>query len=518
MSRSLNSFTESIALGQIIDASGLAPVSTNNGITLMDVSSASQYYDKALLPDIAKSRLWDANYQFASPWSPTSGSLPVVSALVPPATLTGVRSFGKGISNNVGVVTFSASGRSIVTFGVSPVSVGVGLASNGTNQVGYYAATDSTIRAQTSGNGLTFTDSALTTPSTFSGLTNQSFPSYQGTDYNNINNVRGFGRYFYGDNSLIMGFYAGARYVLAARNGANYTATISTNGTTFGGDATTAILGATTIAASTNGFWYRNGNNSFFVLGTAARRTTDGGVTWAAITNPPSSTDYFYENTTAPAKLTAIALASTTLRVSADSGATWTSRTLPAALDFGDSLAYLGSIGLVVKNGSIAYVTTNDFAAVGVLPTPAGITGVPTACFADAFRLYVVYSSGQIATTTDGTTFTVRNIANYVGNLSEPIGAVALSSSVVMLYSSSDALVSSDGGVTWRAVLLPGSSGAKRYFAAAPEGTGYILGGTGNGNTQVINTADVGAPGGFKASLSSVNGQRTGATAYARVA
>ena len=105
----------------------------------------------------------------------------------------------------------------------------------------------------------------------------------------------------------------------------------STDGFTMGTDDATGILGTTTPGRQF--FFHRNGNSCFLICGAAVRFTTDGGITWATSTNAFVSSNYSFIQTNATNRTSLVATqsAATTFQVSTDTGATWTSRTLPAS-------------------------------------------------------------------------------------------------------------------------------------------------------------------------------------------
>lgn len=526
MSRVLSTqLASAVPIGGIIDAAGLSDVATVDGNAFIRVNSTA-FYSWQLVPSAAKNVLMN-NLRLNSVDDPDVSSalgtaLSNLNLVAPPSLLTGVRSFSYGVGTG-GALTVNASGYTVSLFGVTGVSIGFSLSSNGTTQVAYYANSDSTVAAVTSTNGITWTPAAVTGTPTFSGLSNKYFGALA-----SASNMRGAGNTFAtAGGTLQMGFWFGARFVLVASQlGSTYAASISTDGTTFGGDATTAVLGASNIANSGSGYWYRNGNAGFFVLGTAARFTTDGGATWAAVTNPPAATDYYRTNTTAPAKLTALLDGAAGLRVSTDSGATWTSRALPFASNVtstsvGTSLAYFGAVGVLVANQT-AYVSTNDFATINTLSPPTGVTGIPIAVFADASRIYIYYSSNQIAITTNGTTFTVRNIVNSGLGTTSIVGGiqtVAIDTSNVLLgFSGGFTLSTVDGGVTWRWANSVFDTAVIAARVPAPESGGLMITATTGGNTSVAPSANLAVPGGYRATTTAISPIRTGAIPYARVA
>lgn len=515
--------TSAVPVGGIIDAAGLNDVSTLDGSTFLRVNSAA-FFSGSLLPTAAKTLL-QQNYLFQNIADPAVtaaiGTINRLNLATEPALLTGIRTFPYGTTNgsgDSGALTFDSGGYTFAPFGVTGVGGGQAMTSNGTTLVAYYIATDTTVRALTSTNGKTWTDTALTGTNTFSAL---SHTSLNGRGDNSFKG--GIGECRYDVAGYGIAYWFGSRFVLIVKNAGNFTASISTNGTTFGGDATTAVLGSTTIAANTaqEAFWHRNGNAGFFVLGTAARFTSDGGVTWANITNPPATNARMRVNASTAAKITAINTNSNTLRVSADTGATWTSRTLPfTATEGGSTIAYFGSVG-ILTNGGAAFVSLDDFATITALPNPSGVTGLPRAVVADANRIYIYYSSNQVVTTTNGTTFTVRNVANAglpgsTTNVQQTnIAAIDASNVVITPFTAGGTLRTTDGGVTWRWASFDGSD-YKR--AAAPEGGGFIVSAPADTSVSLATPANLVDPGGYRAVTSAVSPLRTGAIPYARVA
>jgi hypothetical protein len=259
----------------------------------------------------------------------------------------------------------------------------------------------------------------------------------------------------------------------------------STDGFTMGSDDATGILGTTT--AGRQFFFHRNGNSCLLICGAAVRFTTDGGINWATSTNAfvPSNYAFMQTNATNRTSLVATQSANTTFQVSTDTGATWTSRTLPALPAVASSaLAYAGSTMVFLSAaGTVHRSTDNGANWTTVTNTTLGVAANPINVVHDGYRFYMLYQGGlgALSTSTDGITWTARTVpattltdttsyyntysppSNVTQNVPVTYAAAANSSDVIITTSSGSgvrAIMSNDGGVTW---YVAGNVGSTTY-------------------------------------------------------
>jgi hypothetical protein len=339
-------------------------------------------------------------------------------------------------------------------------------------------------------------------------------------------------------------FWCGARFILIAADvgASQYFTSTSTNGIAWSGDTTTAVLGKSGDATSSVISFYKNGNNCYLNLNDCQRYTTDGGITWASSTGSPfnqAGNQRQKVNATLPAKLF-YHNKSTSATFSADNGATWTSRTLPANGGNGTaSLAYRGSTVLLNTTGFL-YRSVDDGATWVSAVLPAGTLNNAGVVFGDANRFYFCpQTSPQILTSTDGITWTIVSVpANYFYALSNVGGIISFDSNNVILmgYNSNNGYdicaLTNDGGVTWKtttinynqltaattsagdAFVSPDGLGGGTTAFGGTNGGGYYGGTTGN----VISKQTAVAGGGFyRSGSTAVTPTNANATVYTRV-
>lgn len=362
-------------------------------------------------------------------------------------------------TTNCKVLTIAAGGVRMVATGQAQgyanAAGGANLVtSDGTTLWSWTAASASAWGAYTSTDGVTWTTASLTGQATFSGAT--TYPIGPSGAQSAMDKT---GEMFITSAAYMqVAAYCGARHLLIGLNGSfQYIAQRSTAGLSWGGDESTTILGSGTIAATAYGWWYRNGNTFFIAIGNVVRKSTDGGATWAAATNAiaAASTTRYRINGSDAARLACCANNGTSMAFSTDSGATWTARTAPFTLNANTTLnGRSGSWVLCDTTTGNTYKTTDDGATWSVLATPTGFGGTMQGVYADANRWYIVSAVGnQVATSTDLSTWTVRNISNTAPGTNynyAPLNIVATDSSTIMGANLSGfVLVSADGGVTW---------------------------------------------------------------------
>lgn len=328
-------------------------------------------------------------------------------------------------------------------------------------------------------------------------------------------------------------FFCGARFVLIAPDAAttSYIASLSTDGFTFGGDNTLAVLADTTLDPANKDIqFYRNGNSCFLNVGAVYRFTTDGGVTWAASTfaAAPNPNVYFMQyNTTTPAKLIIQGgVSSSAAYYSADSGATWSAnRPLPNTAAEG-GLYYKGST-VVFSTGAGIYKVSTDDGVTYTTPTfPLGVLSQSIYFYADVTRFYAtVKNQAQLLTSTDAITWTLVTLPQTVGlgDYTTQVGSGIVTYSgdtntvVLVGYNVpsgyNQCIFSIDGGVTWTmgqfTTANTGNAWGVGNAFTTPDGggVGFIFGGVGlttAGQTTNVLKADITAGGSF---------YRTGSTA-----
>lgn len=198
----------------------------------------------------------------------------------------------------------------------------------------------------------------------------------------------------------------------------------STNGFTFGGDETSAILGVGGgNAPVVNSYFFHRNNNSCFMIAAGYNRfTTDGGVTWATSSNFTQNFNLcILPNTTTLSSLCGSITGSAGGYVSTNTGASWTNITFPEATLTGNttrqnsSLAYAGSTMVYLgPSGSLYYSTNNGTTwSSAISQSTLGVTGVnPVNIVHDGFRFIALYPGvvGALSTSTDGITWTARSV------------------------------------------------------------------------------------------------------------
>jgi len=341
-------------------------------------------------------------------------------------------------------------------------------------------------------------------------------------------------------------FFCGARFLIIAPETTStyHMASLSSDGFTFGGDNTSAVLGSTTIAVASGIQFHRNGNNCYLQVGTANKRfSTDGGVTWAASTfvaSPDPSSYILQYNTTDAAKLVIKnGVGSTTAYYTANSGATWSaSRTLPAG-DTNGGLYYKGSTLITTDASSIVKVSTDDGVTWATPTFPVGVLSSSLQVFADGNRFYAgVLSQAQLLTSSDAVTWTIVSLSqNFnVGIMTTETGCGIItyagdSNTVVLVGSNTvtganQCIFSTDGGVTWTGSQFTvgnqtgywGVGNAYTTPDAGGVGFAYGMDGATTGNNTNVLKADVTAGGAFyRTGTTAITPVQANSFAYVRV-
>lgn len=435
----------------------------------------------------------------------------------------------------------NASGAKIVSIGQMGANLGGGgvntLTSDGTTIYSWASAA----------NGLGFACWTTTDGDTWSAATLTGQAAYSGVGSANIGARLGqtglgpLGEIFQassgGTPALCVAAWCGARHLLIGPStGGMWIAQRSANGTTFGGDETTAILGGAALNYGLSGWWYRNGNNFFLALTSAAvvggyilRKSADGGVTWGDATGAIGGR--YRVNSTDPARVVCAPSAGTAMAFSTDSGQTWTARTAPFTTNANTTIFGRGATW-VLCNGQtgVAYQTANDGATWTLLSQPVGMLAQMAAVYADANRWYALsMASNQIATATTLGTWTVRNIANAAHGSTyahAPGNLVATDANTVMGGSLTNGVVLStaDGGVTWMwsapstSAVLTGVGAS--YYVANTVGTPLFLSAlVGTTYAAAITAADITALGNaYRVSTATITPTRANARTFVRVA
>jgi hypothetical protein len=457
--------------------------------------------------------------------------------------------FEKSYSVGVGVVT-SAGLQVVGTGQTSNVAnnsaySNVVVASNNTTIFSYCFTSPTALGAAYTTTGTTWTIGTVTGIPVFNTGNDMchAHASFVGNEGYTVASTGGWKRtgYAAGGYNQFAVFWCGARFVLIGPAATNYMVSLSTNGLAWGGDNTTAVIGATAQSKALDIQFYRNGNNCYLNVGTAYRYSTDGGVTWAASTfaAAPSPTDYYmYINQTDPAKMVIVLNASSSdAYYSADSGATWSAnRAFPFISPAG--LYYKGSTLVASNAAQTIYKVSTDNGTTWVTPTfPIGTLGFTIGFFGDANRFYAgVFGQPQLLTSTDAVTWTLvtvpqnfalRNRGTISGN-----GIITYDSNTVVLlgYNSNSGFnqffSTTDGGVTWTAGQftvsnLGGFWGVGSCFVtpdgggiAFPFGMTHLASGE---NTNVLKT-DITAGGAFyRTGTSAITPVQANSFAYVRV-
>jgi len=334
-------------------------------------------------------------------------------------------------------------------------------------------------------------------------------------------------------------FWCGARFLLIGPNATNHVVSLSTNGLAWGGDNTTAVIGATAQAFATDIQFYRNGNNCYLNVGTAYRYSTDGGVTWAASTfaaAPSPSIYYLQYNQTDPAKLVIWTSAGYPAYYTADSGATWSANRPLPGVNVSGGLTYRGSTLVASDDATLTNVSTDNGITWSLISRPIGTLGLQTQVNCDASRFYVgILTQSQMLTSSDGVTWTLvtlpqkYGIAANSGFVGPGIAYFNSNTVAIVGYSSQSGYnqfaITLDGGVTWTMGQFTVANTAGNFQGGniflTPDGGGmaFQLGSVlGNATGPVILKTDVDTGGAFyRTGTSVITPIRTNALAFVRV-
>jgi hypothetical protein len=463
------------------------------------------------------------------------------SVSVVPAFYNGTTAVGVGVMTAAGLQAVATGQTSIVTPDAQ-AGTNVAVASNNTKIFSYCFTSATALNVSSTTNGTTWTAETVTGIPTFATDVTTYLSSSNGSSASfTLAATIGWRRTQDTGQACFNVFWCGARFLILAPGATNFVASLSTDGFTFGGDNTTAVLGATAQVRGASLQFYRNGNNCYLSVGTAHRFSTDGGVTWAASTfaaAPNANAFYLQFNQSTPAKLVIIpGTGGTTAYYSADSGATWSaSRTLPNTNQNG-GLYYKGST-LVTSNRSTLYYVSTDDGVTWTTPTfPIGVLGSSIMFFADANRFYAgVQGQAQLLTSSDAVTWTIVTLSQQftLSTITTVVGSGILpfdSNTVVLLgYSNASGynqtFFTTDGGVTWTGAQYTNSNtGAywnvgNAFVTPDAGGVGFAFGSanlTAANCTNVLK-ADITAGGAFyRTGVTAIDPIRTGANSFVRV-
>ena len=466
------------------------------------------------------------------------------SVSVVPSYYNGTTSVGVGVMTSAGL-QFVGTGQTSVRTNSTTNGLNVCIASNNTKIFSYCFSGNPTMSVYSTTNGTTWTAEAFTgSPGFDSSTSTIATASQSQTGMNNtVASMMGWKRNSTATEEFAV-FWCGARFLLIGPNitAGNIRASLSSNGYTFGGDQTLAVLNNAGIALTSKIQFYRNGNNCYLQVGAANKRyTTDGGITWADSTfaaSPNPSTYLMQYNSTDPAKLVILSdSTSGTAYYTADSGATWSAdRPLPVTTPTG-GFFYKGST-LVCSNGSTLFFYSTDNGVTWVRPTlPIGTLAVNLKMFADAYRFYAgTRSQAQILTSTDAITWTLVTLPQIwdidIPGAQYGYGMLSFDSNTVVFLGyngnsgSNQCFFTLDGGVTWTGAqyTVGGSGGSwgvgNAFVTPDAGGIGFAYGMAGltsSQNTAVFKSDISGGGAFYRTGDTAITPIRTGSLAFVRV-
>ena len=461
------------------------------------------------------------------------------SISVVPSYYNGTTQVGVGVVTSAGLQSVGTGQTSVFT-NTSTATNGY-VASNNTTIFSYCFSSATALSAYYTTNGTTWTAGSVTGLPVFAadGNTTAHGSVISGVSYT-VAATTGWRRVSNSQSQFAV-FWCGARFVLIGPGATNYMVSLSTDGLAWGGDNTTAVIGATARANALDMQFYRNGNNCFLNIGTSHRYSTDGGVTWAASTFAAAANpnNYFLiYNQTDPAKLMILdGFSTTTAYFSADSGATWSAnRTLPFSGSNG-GIYYKGSTVVQSDANSLYSVSTNDGVTWAAPTFPIGVLSTNIYFYADANRFYVgVNGQAQLLTSSDAVTWTLITLSQNnnlnIATTQAGVGIMAFDSNTVVLLGKNNAsgynqaIFTLDGGVTWTCsqftIANVGSTWGVGNAFVTPDGGGIGFAWGMNTNTSSnspkVFKSDITSGGAFyRTGATAITPIQTGATAYVRV-
>jgi hypothetical protein len=459
-------------------------------------------------------------------------------SVIPALYINGAATVGVGAITSAGLRFVATGQTSNRTSDNSSGSNGV-VASNDTKIFSYCFTSATALNARSTTNGTTWTAETVTGIPVFATDFNTIAHASSVASTSNTSSGHGGWRRISNATSQFAVFWCGARFVLIGPAATNYMVSLSTDGLAWGGDNTTAVIGATAQPVARDIQFYRNGNNCYLNVGTSYRYSTDGGVTWAASTFAAAlspSSYYLLYNQTDPAKLVIWTTTGYAAYYTADSGATWSAnRPLPAA-NVSGGLAYRGSTLVASDDSSITSVSTDNGSTWTTITAPIGTLGLQTQVNCDANRFYVgILGQLQMLTSSDGVTWTLvtlpqkYHIAAQSGFLGPGIASFSSNTVILNGYSTqsgySQFAITLDGGVTWAMGQFTvgntagGWQGNNIFLTPDGGGMAFQLGGIlSSASGPVILKTDVDNGGAFfKTGSTAITPIRTNALAFVRV-
>ena len=266
------------------------------------------------------------------------------------------------------------------------------------------------------------------------------------------------------------------------------------------------------------------------IIGTTHYRySSDGGITWNAITvtsgaNALSASYGITKNQSDPLKFL-LYNGSSAPRYSADGGVT-ISGDRPFPIN-PNSIVYVGNT-LLISDSSSSYKSTDNGSTWTAFATwPSGTLGFGGYFLYDGYRYYfVVYGQGQVLTSTDTSTWTLRTLPTTTGTTSIR-GIFAFDSNTVCIQPSAYLISSTDGGVTWQTAYVNDIPSSEVYagqnWYTTTSGGGFVNYGGGYSDdygsaaSSFSKASVINGGSRYKITNSTIAPSRTNASAYVRV-
>jgi hypothetical protein len=341
------------------------------------------------------------------------------------------------------------------------------------------------------------------------------------------------------NSNIFQWYFCGVKHLVIAPDSTNQVASLSSDGISWDGDNSAAVLGSVALPkVSYYAWWFwRNGNSCFMLTPstTAAQRcryTTDGGVTWAASTgNIPlySDNEFHGYSSTNDSHLYSASRNQLLIRISLDHGATWTQFTTPTT-PYGQNYSY-GYTGGFVWKGTTMLMMAQDGTTwrsvdnganwVTVIQPPSTAQWEGIMCDGTYFYVHADY---QIFMSTDGITWLTRDTGG--ANMYQGSGVARFDANNLIMYSGAQCSYSTNNGVTWSGANIDSSTmqggilGQHPFIS--PSYGKVLIGGRGSnysspGRLRSTRLSDLSAGGSQAKSGATVTPLQTGATTYTRV-
>tara|TARA_R110000782_G_scaffold106090_1_gene194224 strand:- start:574 stop:2235 length:1662 start_codon:yes stop_codon:yes gene_type:complete len=344
------------------------------------------------------------------------------------------------------------------------------------------------------------------------------------------------------NSNIFQWYFCGVKHLVIASGSTNQTASLSSDGISWSGDNTVAVLGPAVIPkVQYNKWWFwRNGNSCFLftpstTLAQSCRYTTDGGATWANASGSipvSTSTRYFGYSSTNASHLYQINTTNTQLKISLDHGATWSAvalpvipYTTPTAYGYKGGFVWKGTTMLMMVSGGDTYRSVDNGANWVIVIQPPSITAW-NAIYCDGTNFYVNNNS-QIFISTDGITWLTRDGGGT--NLTQGSGVARFDANNLVMFAAQSCSYSTDAGVTWKGAQINvqltagGILGQHPFITPSLGATGKVLlGGRGAnyanpGRLRGVSESNLTDGGAEAKNGSTVTPLQTGATTYTRV-